>query len=601
MIPIEELTINGFMSFGQYDTVIRMDGLKSCLITGQVLGMDDEPGDDDSNGAGKSTLANAILWCLSGKTMHSHKPGDKVIHWGAASCLVRIKFKGGDTLTRTRKGQDGHDEVLYHKDGQDISLGTNTMQDAELNRLLSFDYTMFCGSVFFAQYAKPWMEMADAARRKALEREFHLDRIQHRADYAKEKYDEYAKQQETLRVAITSAQHTITTLNSELVQLQESALTFEQDKLAHIQDLEATKGRAEAERDQVIIPDIEALKAKWSIVAKANALINQKVSAAEQLESECRSITRDINDLTATIASWNGKVGKVCSTCSRPFTAEFISSKTTTPQERLESLSAQLADKQKAAATARTNLGAIRTKLQDKQPSQTVLEAERDKKEWERRDKAVATARSNIEKARLAENKFGPSITRIQGTINQHQQLVETKLEEIKGIDRLMLHWKYVYKTYSDRRKIKGRILREYIPYLNDRVNYYLDRFQMKLRIEFTDGMGVRSNYWGYEFFCGGERKRVDVSIMLAMFDMHNLMYGPQCNVVVLDEIDGRLDKRGARLLVDIVRNDVVPKVDTVLVISHRPDMRGAFESELKIQKDSPDPDGQSRIIEVLT
>lgn len=599
---IKELLIRNFLSFGDYDTIIRLDGLRSCLITGQILGVESE-GEEDSNGAGKSTFVNAILWCLFGKTMHSENPGDKVVNWVTKKdCLVRITFKNDDTLSRTRKGIDGHDEILYHKSGEsDITLGTNLMQQRELNRLLNLDYAIFRGSVFFAQYGKSWMEMSDVKRREALEREFHLDRIQLYADYAKEKKQEAEKEQEKLRVRVTTSQHTITTLKNEVRELEEASATFDSDKQEQLSQAQQRLDQLVASRDEVVIPDIEVLRTKWVVVAKAFSLLSQKEETLSALDSKRRQLTNDIVLQEAAIKRWSTKVDKICGECDRPFDSEYIGTKTDTPIKQLTKLKADLATTSEKATGERQKIGAVRSKLEVKQPSQTVREAEGEVREWQRREQAVKGQQTTIAKIQATENKYGASIERIAGKIDAAQKIIDETLEQMRSYDHTILHWNYIYKVYSDRRKIKGRILREFIPYLNERVNHYLDRFGMKLRIEFTDGMGVRSNYWGYEFFCGGERKRVDVAIMLAMFDLHNLMYGRQCNVVVLDEVDGRLDKKGARLLADIVRNDIASKVDSVLIISHRLDMRGAFESEIKIQKDSPEPEGLSRLLEVVT
>jgi DNA repair exonuclease SbcCD ATPase subunit len=90
---------------------------------------------------------------------------------------------------------------------------------------------------------------------------------------------------------------------------------------------------------------------------------------------------------------------------------------------------------------------------------------------------------------------------------------------------------------------------------------------------------------WGYEFESGGERKRTDVAFMLAMFDFHEQMYGRQCNVLVLDEVDGRMDDDGIDSLISIIKNDLASRVETVLIISHRNMMFDTFEREIKVTR----------------
>ena len=80
------------------------------------------------------------------------------------------------------------------------------------------------------------------------------------------------------------------------------------------------------------------------------------------------------------------------------------------------------------------------------------------------------------------------------------------------------------------------------------------------------------------------------------MFDLHALMYGRHCNLIIFDEVDGRLDVNGAEIFADIIRSDFAGKVDSILVISQRVDMRGSLSSEIKITRE----DRFSRVAEIL-
>jgi len=90
---------------------------------------------------------------------------------------------------------------------------------------------------------------------------------------------------------------------------------------------------------------------------------------------------------------------------------------------------------------------------------------------------------------------------------------------------------------------------------------------------------------WGYEFQSGGERKRTDVAFMLAMFDLHEQMYGRQCNVLVLDEVDGRMDDDGIESLINIIKNDLSSRIESILIISHRNMMQDVFPKELLVKR----------------
>ena len=78
---------------------------------------------------------------------------------------------------------------------------------------------------------------------------------------------------------------------------------------------------------------------------------------------------------------------------------------------------------------------------------------------------------------------------------------------------------------------------------------------------------------------------------MFGLYDLYIHMYGQQCSMMVLDEVDSRLDADGIESFIDIIYNDFYdksdsrPKPDTILVISHRPEMLDAFPTKIVVEK----------------
>jgi DNA repair exonuclease SbcCD ATPase subunit len=122
--------------------------------------------------------------------MHSRSPGDNIVNYFTGkNCYGQVIFKNGDSITRTRN-TEGKNELIYIKDGDESSLTYDTLataaiQQQKLNKIFDLDWEVFCGSVFFNQYGKPWMEMADSTRKKAIERILHVDRLTYYANAAK--------------------------------------------------------------------------------------------------------------------------------------------------------------------------------------------------------------------------------------------------------------------------------------------------------------------------------------------------------------------------------------------------------------------------------
>jgi DNA repair exonuclease SbcCD ATPase subunit len=162
--------------------------------------------------------------------------------------------------------------------------------------------------------------------------------------------------------------------------------------------------------------------------------------------------------------------------------------------------------------------------------------------------------------------------------------VIEREIERYESLNR---HCAYIGNAYTDRRKIKSFVFAEHVPFINSRLNHYLDVFGLDVKIELTESLGVTSNFWSYDFQSGGERKRTDVAFMLAAFDFHEQVYGRQCNILVLDEVDGRLDDDGIDSLINIIKNELANRVETILIVSHRDLMKDVFSREIKVTRNS--------------
>ena len=55
--------------------------------------------------------------------------------------------------------------------------------------------------------------------------------------------------------------------------------------------------------------------------------------------------------------------------------------------------------------------------------------------------------------------------------------------------------------------------------------------------------------------------------------------------MLVLDEVDGRMDDDGIDALINIIKNDLANKVESILIISHRNMMHDVFPQELRVKR----------------
>lgn len=588
------------MSYGDYISSIDLESIGQCLITGQIIEEGDKASYDDSdtsnlkksNGSGKSALVNVVQWVIFGRTMHSSNPGDAIINYFTGKdCYGKVTFKNGDYIIRTRKSSGGN-ELIYCKAGDETKLNADTLSttknmQAHLNKAFKLDYDLFCGSVFFNQYSKPWLEMAENTRKKALERMLRVDRFAYYAKTAKQKMDGAENLNNQHLSKYNSTKDSLQIYEEQKENIKESVENFDTNKKKRQADLQDEIREIEAKIERTEVPDIAKLEKKWDIILQIQKQLSVLSTQEQKKKLDLRSKEQDKLKLSSTADEWKSKSGKMCVSCKQTIEAGHTSSIIDPLLEKIDILESEIIDLKKEIKGLQDSIKKINDGLVDKTPKLTVKQAQDIIDTIKQYKKSIDKLKQRIQDIDKEKNPHLTSIEEIDSKIRTLQQQLTSYEVKIDKNNFLIKHMNYIYKAYNDRNKIKSEVFKEHIPFINGRLKHYLDVFGLDISIELTENLGIKSDKWGYDFESGGERKRTDVAFMLATFDFHEYMFGRQCNLLVLDEVDGRLDDDGINGLINIIKNDIASKVETVLIISHRPDMHDIFPSQINIIREN--------------
>lgn len=584
MLEIQNVSWRNFMSYGEETSSLDLSELGQVLITGEI---EDETQDGlkKSNGSGKSTIPNVILWALFGRTMHSANPGDAVInHFIGKDCWVKLTLKNGDSITRTR-GLKGHNELHYTKNGEENTLSTNKNLQQLLNKDLQLDWELFTSSAFFTQYSKSWLEMADNNRKKALERILRVDRFTFYATAAKSSAEKVDAKLSRINIKIESAKARITKTTTQIDKNTQLRDNFEGSKKDRIQSIQTSIDTNQQKADSIKIPDLDKITQIWEVYTKINNKIEAMRNDQNDVIRKTKLVESTINDLKSKITSWKNKKGKQCLSCMQDIDESHIKQHIEPliiQQESEEAaLNGLLAEKTKLIQ----NISATESKLVERKPKITLREAKSIIEDKNQLLKLINRDLEHITKIENEQNPYASSLEDLENSITEDQTIITDSVQEKEQQDLLYRHYTYLSKAYSERNKIKSYVFKEHIPFINQRLNHYLDMLNLDIKVNLTENLGLDSNMWGYDFQSGGERKRTDVAFMLAAFDFHEAMYGRQCNVLVLDEVDGRMDDDGIDGLINIIKQELSRKAETILIISHRNQMHDVFDKEIKVTK----------------
>lgn len=105
----------------------------------------------------------------------------------------------------------------------------------------------------------------------------------------------------------------------------------------------------------------------------------------------------------------------------------------------------------------------------------------------------------------------------------------------------------------------KARIISLYLPFLNSKINEYLEGMNMFLDIVVDDTFEITMSAAGRKgqsifSLSTGQRSRLNLAITLALRDVANLKASVQCNLFVLDEILENMSERGVQEAVEMLK-----------------------------------------------
>ena len=123
---------------------------------------------------------------------------------------------------------------------------------------------------------------------------------------------------------------------------------------------------------------------------------------------------------------------------------------------------------------------------------------------------------------------------------------------------------------------IKTKIVRKYLPVMNDFINMYLNKLEFQVKFELDEEFNetIRSRYrdeFSYANFSEGEKMRIDLALLFTWRQIAKMKNSTNTNLLILDEIfDSSLDANGTDEFLKILNT---LSDENVFLVSHKPDL----------------------------
>ena len=174
---------------------------------------------------------------------------------------------------------------------------------------------------------------------------------------------------------------------------------------------------------------------------------------------------------------------------------------------------------------------------------------------------------------------------KLEGLVKNKKELGGTLAENKKDRDTLL-----VASQLLKDNGIKTRIIKTYLPAMNQLINQYLQRMDFYVNFTLDENFEeiIKSRYrdvFSYDSFSEGEKSRIDIALLLTWRSIAKLKNSVDTNLLILDEIfDSSLDQQGGMDLSWILRN--FDDNSNVYVISHRENLDGKFDRTITAVKE---------------
>jgi DNA repair exonuclease SbcCD ATPase subunit len=521
------------------------------------------------NGAGKSNVLEALSYGLFGKPLKKVTLGGLINTTNRKNLLVTVEFDVGGVEYKVIRGQKPAVLEFYANDELVDQNAASKDYQAKIEYILGMDHKMFTQVVVLnKEKYVPFLELSTGDRRKIVEDILDIAVFSVMSDNLKNEIrsmgvavQDATYEFEKTKRSVEATQRLIAE-SSGAVQEQIDEAQVEHDQLS----LDMESIRANIEKLNGSLPDMAAL----------NANLNSAKDKIRQFEGLMIKSETRLGDHIKASAFYLDNDN--CPTCNHPIDAELKQAKThecetkkTEVSQLVEKIKEQrdlcqeqakkLANELSLANLVVSEINGLKSKL-------AMCESQQN---------ALLRKIVSLEEKKKVSSYQGELDTHLLTMDRQHQTL-QVLLQEQETLNKC--------KDLLKDDAIKASVVREYIDFINGRVNEYLNTMEFFINIRLDENFNdkieaVNKEGFTYDNLSTGQKCRVSLAIWLALLEVASLKNSIVTNVLILDEILEPMDQQGVALFMKLV-NEKLPNKNTFVVTQRADEFVDYFRSELK-------------------
>lgn len=556
MLTFHKVSYKNFLATGNAWTRTVLDSHPHTLIVGQ-------------NGAGKTTILDALCFALYGKPFRNINKPSMLNSVNQKELLVEIEFSTQNNRYVVRRGMKPNVfEILCNGKAVETLPSTAEMQEYLEHYVLKCNYKAFTQVVILgASSYIPFMRLTPQARREILEDVLDIEVFSTMHALLKTRMgtvkDDLLKAQNVL--AVIESQHALAKTYAEQWDQQQTQKRAAVD--AEMVTLQATIQSTETKRTT-----LETELSTWHTAAEKLTELQDKHTKASKLVTKFATQRQHLQHSKEFFNEHDQ-----CPMCTQIITEEFKSTQFT-------SMEAQLHEVTEKWNETKAIVSRLTKKIDQAKAAQKELQ--RLHTERLRLDDALRTYHRDAE--RLTEERTrtlepAPPPPTELGDMDAAQSGVASL-----NYQKHVLEQGHVLLKDNG---IRTKIIQHYLPIINKWVNFYLGAMDFPIQFTLDDQFNetIKSRHrdeFSYENFSEGEKKRIDLALVLTWRAVARLKNSVYTNLLLFDEVfDSSLDVSGTEDFLRLLHT--LDKDTNVFVISHKTDaMIDKFSHVLSVVKE---------------
>lgn len=632
MLTFKKVELNNFKTFKHAELDFENNGLSL------IEGINHDSSSFNSNGGGKSSLLSALTYALFGKTGQANEKANDIVNREIGkntSVVLTFNVDGTDyKIERYRKDKEHKNKVLLFENDTEITEKSAADTNLHIEEIIGMDYTIYTNTIMYGQdsNAKTFTEATDKEKKDILS---DITRI---SVYAQAQQIVRDEQKETEQALINNeAEQGATKKDSE--QVNQMA---EQEK----QDYKQTEESLSEHKDKL------KLLSEDSAMQEQHASLNNLKESLAQLQdspiqrytvdktsldkmSEAKQAVKDkINEFNYKKKALNDDIIKLkngqntlntattCPTCGQPLDASHA-------QKEYENVSTQINTINKSIQEIDEGINTKLVIAENNIATKITQEKERLKQEEQQMNQDYEDYHRKVNEDTQIYNTTSNSVSTWLNQIEKEEEVLKTlesvpkprdysdKLEELaEYLQDLKDKNTELFKLKESQRKsievlsregVQSIVLDGVTPFLNEHANEYLKELSGgTIKVDFTTQVETQKgdlkdkfevaveNSVGANTYSGlsaGEKRRVDLSVALAIQDLIYDSARIKTNVSVYDETFEGLDTSASESAIQLLERKA-EEIGNIYVITHNDNLKPLFNSVLTVEK----TDGVSQV-----